>query len=36
MESLSFDLPLLLKTINNILVAPAHFVGETLENDEST
>ena len=33
MESLSFDLPLFLKTIDNILVTPADFMRQTLESD---
>lgn len=31
MESLSLDLPLLLQTVHNILVAPANLVRQTLE-----
>jgi hypothetical protein len=34
MEGLSPDLPLFLEAINNILVAPADFVGEALKLGE--
>ena len=32
MESLSFDLPLLLQTVNHILVSPSNPMGQTLQN----
>ena len=32
-EGLGLDLPLLLQTINNVLVAPANLVGQTLQRD---
>ena len=32
MEGLSLNLPLLLQTVNNVLVAPANLVGQTLQN----
>lgn len=31
MESLGLDFPLLLETVNDVLVVPAEFVGETLD-----
>jgi hypothetical protein len=34
MEGLCPDLPLILEAVNNILVAPANFVRETLRLDE--
>ena len=34
MEGLCPDLPLLLEPVNNVLVAPANFVGEALRLDE--
>lgn len=32
MEGLSLNLPLLLQTVNNVLVAPANLVGQTLQS----
>ena len=32
-ESQSLDLPLLLQTVNDVLVAPTNLVGQTLQND---
>lgn len=32
MEGLSLDLPLLLQTVNDILVSPANLMGQTLDN----
>lgn len=34
MESLGFNLPLLLKTIDDILVTPADFMRQTLVKDQ--
>ncbi len=35
MEGLRPDLPLVLKAVNNILVTPTNFMGETLKLDET-
>jgi hypothetical protein len=36
MEGLRPDLPLLLEAVNNILITPSNFVGETLRLDETS
>jgi hypothetical protein len=36
MEGLCPDLPLLLEAVNNVLVTPTNFVGETLRLDETS